>query len=160
MREQSIEIADARTARADTLKLLAADCERRTLVVRHDPQNPIYELILCHRRCVSMPSPRIKILVQAISCAYGMRPFSGDVCHHGEYIGANVWGKGFDKKTTYCPTCGHAMDGPMIDHIVVYESRDSEWNRLIRLQCELGTLGHNGENYGITFEFMRERRQT
>lgn len=28
----------------------------------------------------------------------------------GEYIGWNIWGKGFDKKSTFCPECGFAME--------------------------------------------------
>jgi len=29
--------------------------------------------------------------------------------HDYEYVGWNIWGKGFDKKTVYCPECGWAM---------------------------------------------------
>lgn len=27
----------------------------------------------------------------------------------GVYLGWNIWGKGFEKRSTYCPKCGYAM---------------------------------------------------
>lgn len=29
--------------------------------------------------------------------------------HEHEYVGSNIWGRGFDKASTYCPECGYAL---------------------------------------------------
>lgn len=62
----------------------------------------------------------------------------------GEYFGWNIWGKGFDTGTTYCPTCKFAMKAiGKIDWVIVggesgnrYRDCDVAWINSIARQCQ------------------------
>jgi hypothetical protein len=152
MNTQQTRICDAATAREETLKLLATAADRRVLIVAKHPERPISELVLCHRKCTASPTQDQSSLVQATSYATGGRSFSGEPCHRGEYIGNNVWGRGFDKKTTYCQVCGYALSGPHIDHVIIVRSGDAEWDQKMIEQCEIGAYWDEGKNLGLTYE--------
>ena len=114
--------------------------------------SPLTELIFCHRRCVHNPPEDIRDLVRAMSCSPGLRSFTGESCKLGVYIGNNVWGRGFEKRTTYCPNCGYGMEGPQIHHVKIIESGDDEWNQRMVDQCEIAAYWHDGTNVGLTYE--------
>lgn len=150
-------ICDSATARDETLKLLAAETDRRVLVVAKHPERPITELVFCHRRCKATPTHDQANLVRALSGGQeGVRSFSGEACRHGEYIGNNLWGRGFYKPAVYCQGCGYAMEGPQIDHVVIVQSGDANWNCKIVEQCEIATMWHEGKNVGLTYEVRDE----
>lgn len=147
-------VADASTALEKTLELLASDVDRRVLRVSKHNERPISELVFCHRRCDQNPSEDIKTLVQALSKQPGMRSFSGESCHKGVYVGNNIWGRNFERRSTYCPSCGYGMSGPQIDHVEIVKSDDTEWNQRMIDQCEIGAYWHEGENVGLTYELV------
>lgn len=148
------EIADAAAALEDTLTLLAKDVRRRVLRVRRHPERPIRELVLCHRRCNQNPTEDMKQLVRALSMSPMSRSFSGESCKEGVYVGNNIWGRGFEKRSTYCPCCGYIMDGPEISHVEVVRSGVEGWDKLIVEQCEMGANWYEGQNVGITYELV------
>lgn len=153
--ERTAAISDAARAIRPTLELLAIPDVRRILRVSRHPERPITELIFCHRRCKATPLQELTTLVQAMSAAQqGVRSFSGDACHHGVYIGNNIWGKGFDYKSTYCPMCGYAMEGPQIDHVEIVESNDAAWNQRMIDQCEIAAHWDGEDNLGLTYELI------
>lgn len=152
--ERVAEIDDAATAGGLTLELLAADVDRRILRVARHAERPISKLILCHRRCKSNPTEDAKSLVRALSMLPGSRSYSGESCKSGVYIGNNVWGRGFEKRSTYCQCCGYAMEGPQIDHVQIVRSGVEAWDAAMVEQCEIGANWHDGENLGITYEFI------
>lgn len=148
-------ICDAATAREETLKLLATETDRRVLVVAKHAERPISELVLCHRKCTANPTPDQASLVQALSGGQeGVRSFSGQACQGrgGEYIGNNIWGRGFYKPAVYCQVCGYGLTGPQIDHVVIVRSDDEEWNRKMVAQCEGGAYWDGKTNLGMTYE--------
>lgn len=148
-------ISDADTAVQQTLKLLATKSDYRVLRVSKHSERPIYKLVFCHRRCSSNPASQMKDLVQALGTQGGYtRSYSGEACHRGEYIGNNIWGRGLDSASTYCPSCGYAMDGPQIHHVQIVKSNDNEWNQQMIDQCEIGAYWHEGKNLGISYELL------
>lgn len=153
-RECHCSVADASTAVEQTLALLSSDADRRVLRVSRHADRPISELVFCHRCCEHNPPEDIKTLVQALSTQPGRRSFSGEACHQGVYVGNNLWGRNFETRSTYCPSCGYAMDGPEIDHVEIVKSEDAEWNQSMVDQCEIGAYWHKGENLGLTYEFV------
>lgn len=153
------EICDNDIAAKVTLELLASEKEPRVLRIRRHPERPVTQLILCHRTCQSNPAPDIVHFVQALSSQDGFRSYNGDSCKTGVYIGNNVWGSDFEKKSIYCPHCGYSMDGPVIDHVEIVASEDNEWNETIKQQCERGAYWENGQNYGVTYEFVQPADQ-
>lgn len=62
----------------------------------------------------------------------------------GEYFGWNIYGKGFDTSTTYCPTCKYAMrEIGEIDWVIVggesgnrFQECDVAWINSIARQCQ------------------------
>lgn len=158
MATQEKRICDAASARAETLQLLAAEADRRVLVVSKHPDRPIRELVFCHRRCTANPTPNQSDLVRALSGGQeGVRSFSGQSCGgRGEYIGNNIWGRGFDKPAVYCQACGYGMTGPQIDHVIIVRSGDEEWDKKMVEQCEIGAYWDDGKNLGLTYELKAE----
>ena len=145
-KNRSLDACDDATFLDDVLQFLAAttDCNR-TLRVEQHPDRPIKELILCHRRCSAMPTEDDQKLVAALSGGQeGMRAFSGESCHRGEYVGSNLVGRQFYKPAVYCPTCGYAMSGPEI-HAVVVVRGDDHWTQRMIEQCEFGGVEHTVE---------------
>jgi hypothetical protein len=156
MSTQETRICDAATARDETLKLLATEAERRVLIVTRHAERPIRELVFCHRRCTANPTTDQSDMVQALSGGQeGVRSFSGQSCGgRGEYIGNNIWGRGFAKETTYCQACGYAMTGPQINHVVIVHSGNRLWDQEMIDQCEIGAYWHEGKNIGLTYEVV------
>lgn len=148
------EIADDATAMEDTLTLLGTDVRRRVLRVRRHSERPIRELVLCHRRCNQNPTEDMRQLVRVHSMALMVRSFSGESCKEGVYVGNNIWGRGFEKRSTYCPCCGYIMDGPEISHVEIVRSGVEGWDRLMVEQCEMGANWYEGKNVGITYEMV------
>ncbi len=137
-----------------TLTLLATPDVRRILTVSRHHEHPISQLIFCHRRCKATPPQDIKTLVQALSVQEGSRSFTGESSEHGSYIGNNIWGCGFETRSTYCPGCGYAMEGPQIHHVQIVRSSDVAWNQMMVDQCEIGAWWDEGKNLGLTYEFI------
>ncbi len=44
-------------------------------------------------------------------------------CKEGEYCGPNIWGRNFEKRSTYCPKCGYAMRDKASVSVAIHGSR-------------------------------------
>jgi len=141
---QTLTVSDADTFCEDVLQFLATTPDSfRVLRVEQHTERRIEELILCHRKCNTNPTRDQKERVSALSGGQEfVLAFSGESCHEGEYVGRNLWGKGFDDASTYCPLCGYAMTGPEIHEVVIVRG-DKQWTKMMREQCEFGEVKHS-----------------
>lgn len=152
-------VADSDTLIEKTLELLSSDADRKVLRVSKHDERPISELVFCYRRCDQNPPQNIKMLVQALSKIDGLRSFSGESCHRGAYVGNNIWGRNFEKRSCYCPSCGYGMSGPKVNHVEIVESDDKKWNQRMVDQCEIAAYWHEGKNVGLTYEFVKQEEE-
>lgn len=147
IQRRSLGICDAAEYREEVLRFLGMTpgCKRILRIEQH-PDRPIEELILCHRRCFTIPRQDTKELMGALSGGQeGVRAFSGKACNDRHYIGGNLLGHGFHKAAVYCPSCGYVMSGPEIHEVRIVRG-DEHWMEELIRQCECAGVEYSVED--------------